>query len=141
MAMYDDLDLVLSSDDSEIFQNGVYSGQVIPDVNVRIPSQKVVQATIATIAQPRTPSADRKKSSKRKPSVSAPTPSKATPVKKTKCQDLDVQSPNGIKPERASWNASIIEILIETRWSETGKSRFLGAKNESSESTVLGMAD
>ena len=57
----------------------------------------------------------------------------ATPAQNAKRQiEISVaKSPPGGagKCERASWTAELVELLIETRWSEIGKAKFTEVKN------------
>lgn len=136
----DDLDFIVDSDDG-LF--GKSSPPSIADLEgpLRAPRSvippHVVQATVATVvSEPKSPEGGQKSSSQRKRTLSKSTDAKSTPAKKLRAHNTPCKpASSSSKPERATWTTSALEILIETRWSETAKTKFHSCKtnNEKSE--------
>jgi hypothetical protein len=134
---YDDFELV-ESDGSPYESLSSGSDGAIPLLSPpsfrTLPAEQVVQATV--VAMPPTPAKSHKAGVKRKQPLLKPTPDKLTPAKKSKSREIASKpSPSSAKPDRATWTTQALELLIETRWSETGKAKFYGCRtnNEKSE--------
>ena len=131
---FDDLEINVSTcDDSKEFQAGPRERLAGDHCQLRSPlsarDQLAVQPTLAIVVKPGNTGVENLVASKRQR-----TPLKKAPVKKAKGKSPG-GTPSGGTANRASWNSDLIELLIETRWSELGIDKFSDAKTNLQKST------